>query len=264
MLPPAGSMSIDIEGRPIRLVTNQTSYLTQLLYWKRPENFEYTSIFLDVIRKVDTFFDVGANIGYYSLLAAHVNPTIKVTAFEPARGPLHFLRRNIELNGFNQIRVEPVALSDSNGMITFYESGSLKYAYVDYNLAGDGNTGSIVSDRFVANEVAAIRPDDYVAENHVDSIDLIKIDTEGTEHLILRNADRILSKMRPIIVCETLFDTIEDELDELLSSYGYEFFNHTERGLQKTDTIRREEDNQVRNCFFVHPDKRDLIADHIV
>ncbi len=262
-LPPSGRLTIEIEGRPVKLVTNQTSYLTHLLYWEKPEQFEYTSIFLDLIKRVDSFFDVGANIGYYSLLAAHVNPSVEITAFEPSRGPLHFLKANIALNGFTTINVEPVALNDTNGEITFFEASSKKYAYLEHNLAGDGNTGSIRSDRFVENTVLAIRPDDYVRDAEINNIDLIKIDTEGTEHSILRSADRILSEFRPIVICETLFDTIESELDDLFSGYGYEFYNHTADGLKKSETIRRNTDDGVRNCFFVPPEKRALIAQHI-
>ncbi len=89
------------------------------------------------------------------------------------------------------------------------------------------------------------------------------MDTEGTEYLILEKSDEVLSDMKPIIICETLFNKIEAELETILSKYDYEFYNHTEDGLIKVDSIVREKDNGVRNCFFVHPSKLFLVEEFI-
>jgi hypothetical protein len=90
------------------------------------------------------------------------------------------------------------------------------------------------------------------------------MDTEGTENLILESSDFILTEMKPIIICETLFNTIEPELEKIMSSYGYEFYNHMPSGLQKADTIIRKENNGISNCFFVHPDKYHLIEEFVI
>lgn len=264
-LPPSGRISLSVEGKKLKLETNQTNYLTQLIYWNGYRNFEYTEIFLKLIKQVDSFFDIGANIGYYSLLAARVKPEIKIVAFEPAIGPLHFLQKNVELNQFTNIEIAPVALSDQNGEITFYEVESEKYLYLKYNLAGEGNAGSKTTERnFVKNIVPTTTLDEYLAANKVKNIDLIKIDTEGTEHLILEYSKKVLTEMKPIIICETLFGKIEGELDIIMKSYGYEFYNHVGKGLQKVESIKRKEDNDVLNCFFVHPTKKHLIEPFIV
>ncbi len=129
---------------------------------------------------------------------------------------------------------------------------------------GGGNAGSeMTENNFVKITVPTITLDEYVKLNHISSIDLIKMDTEGTENLILENSKFVLENMKPIIICETLFQTIEDKLEEILMAFGYEFYNHTERGLEKVATIKRELDNGVRNCFFVHPSKYYLIAEFI-
>ncbi len=49
-------------------------------------------------------------------------------------------------------------------------------------------------------------------KNNEEELDLIKLDTEGTEHLILKHANIILEKFKPIVICETLYNTIEPEL----------------------------------------------------
>jgi len=261
---PSGIITIRHSGNILKINTNQTNYLTFLVFWEGYKYWEYTDIFIHLIKKMNSFFDIGANIGYYSLLAAMENSKIEIVSFEPATGPLFYFKKNIELNNYSNIKLEAVALSHKSGEIDFYEIKNKKYTYLEHNLAGEGNAGSITTGRnFVINKVPTITLDDYVKTNHIKYIDLIKIDTEGTENLILENSKFVLEEMKPIVICETLFQTIESELEIIMNIYGYEFYNHTERGLKKVTSIKRELDNGVRNCFFVHPSKYYLITEFI-
>lgn len=265
-LPPSGSLKIESSnGNTFKILTNQTSYLTQLIFWNGGyQAFEYTSIFIKLVKKVDSFYDIGANIGFYSLIAASEHKNISVVGFEPALGPLFYFRKNVAINNFNNIKIEPIALSHTNGEIDFYEVRNKKYKYLENNLAGESNTGSKTKGRnYVLNKVKTTTLDDYVNANDVTTIDLIKMDTEGTENLILENSNFVLSEMKPIIICETLFNTIEKELEKILKSHGYNFYNHTKSGLQKVSSITRLKDNGIRNCFFVHPTKLHLIEEFL-
>lgn len=266
-LPPSGIVKIrNQEGHIMKFKTNQTNYLTKLIFWEGGyERFEYTGIFIKLIKKVGSFYDIGANIGYYSLLAAMENKEIKVVGFEPATGPLFYFRENVRINNYTNIKVESLALSHKEGEIEFYEIRNKKYKYLEHNLAGESNAGSNTTGRnFVVNKVKTSTLDNYVKANQVNTIDLIKMDTEGTENLILEKAGVVLREMKPIIICETLFNTIEPELEIIMKSYGYEFYNHLETGLQKQDSIIRKENNGVSNCFFVHPSKFHLIEEFVV
>lgn len=262
---PSGLMEIKLSGgKKMKFLTNQTSYLTKLIFWDGYENFEYTDLFNKLIRKVSVFYDVGANIGYYSLIAALENEDIEVVSFEPATGPLHFLKMNVALNNLTNVRIEPIALSDKKGEIVFYEIRNKKYKYLEYNLAGEGNAGSKTTGRnFVPSTVKTMTLDQYVKMKGDKTIDLIKMDTEGTENTILSKSDEVLKHMRPIVICETLFDTIEPELDALFRKYGYEFYNHVDDHLEKVETIVRKIDDGVRNCFFVPPEKFNLISEFV-
>lgn len=263
-LPPSGTLRLKADNKVFRLRTNQTNYLTKKVFWEGLENFEYTPIFIDLVKKAGTFYDIGANIGFYSVLASVINPKIQVTSFEPASGPLSYLRQNVALGNHKNIRVAPVALSNIEGSIDFFEIRNHKYTYLQHNLGGEGNTGSKTIERFfVKTSVPCTTLDAFVRESGLQRLDLVKMDTEGTEHLILQKATETLTRMKPLIVCETLFNKIEGELEDLLKPLGYEFYNHTPQGLQKVDTLRRAEDNGVRNCFFVHPSKRDWIASFV-
>lgn len=267
-IPPSGKLVFKIhDDLRVKFATNQTSYITYLLYWEGGLlNFEYTDIFLKLIKKIHCFYDVGANIGYYSLLAAKMNNKLRIVAFEPAKGSLHFLKKNIQINEITNIDIESLALSDSeNEEIIFYEVKNSKYKYLKYNLAGEGNTGSKTKERdFVKNKVKTMTLDGMVKLKKETGIDLIKMDTEGTENLILKKSDYVLRTMKPIVICETLFNRIEKDLEENFKSYGYEFYNHINKGLRKQKSIIRKEDDGIRNCFFVHPSKFHLIEEFVI
>lgn len=265
-LPPSGKMVMyDSKNQKIKLYTNQTNYLTHLLYWEGGAmNFEYTSIFLALIRRMQCFYDIGANIGYYSLLAAAENKDIHVVGFEPATGPLYYFKKNVQANRFKNIQIESVALAEREGELVFYEIKNKKYTYLEHNLAGESNAGSKTKGKnFVKVNVKATTLDRFAKKNN-HAIDLIKMDTEGTEHLILQQGSEVLEHYKPIVICETLFNAIEPELEKVMKVHNYLFFNHVADGLQQVDTIIRNQDNGVRNCFFVHPSKLTLIQDFII
>ena len=264
-IPPSGVLTLKTNSGNIKLSTNQTSYLTQLLFWNGYKNFEYSDIFEQLSKQISTFLDIGSNIGYYSLLATMANPKIKVYAFEPAKGPNHFLRRNILINNFqNNIEQIDLALSSAIGQINFYEVENKKYTYLKYNLAGEGNAGTKTTSRnFVMNSVKSTTLKAFINSRKLQKIDLIKIDTEGTEVDILNSGIEEIMQLEPIIICETLFNTIESELEDFFKKLNYQFYNHTPKGLEKVATLKRETDNGVRNCFFVPLSKMYLITPFI-
>ncbi|KJD31531.1 hypothetical protein PK35_14065 [Tamlana nanhaiensis] len=260
-IPPSGTLNLKTDSGLIKIATNQTSYLTQILFWKGYKQFEYSDIFEGLSKKATCFLDIGSNIGYYSLLAAKANPTIKIFAFEPALGPKYFLNKNIILNNFNS-SITPInlALSDSSGTIDFYEVKSIKYKYLKYDLAGEGNAGTKTTSRnFIKNTVKATTLTNFTKNYNLDKIDLIKMDTEGTEISILKASKETIVKHQPIVICETLYNTIEAELDAFFTAIDYDFYNHTVKGLKKVNTIKRTYDDGVRNCFFVPKSKTGLI-----
>uniref|UniRef100_UPI00359403A9 FkbM family methyltransferase n=1 Tax=Pricia sp. TaxID=2268138 RepID=UPI00359403A9 len=206
----------------------------------------------------------GANIGYYSILGCKINPSLTVYAFEPSIGVMIYMRENLKINNLlDKVFIEPIALSDVSGTIDFYEMRNLKFPTI-YNLSGEHNLGA-KKDR-ISNKikVESITLDAYLDDKKIDSVDLIKLDTEGAEYQILTGATHTLNKFKPIIICETLFNSIEKELDAVMRKNEYRFYNHTNQGLEHVDTIIRVRDNGVRNCFFVPAEKVHLIEEWIV
>jgi FkbM family methyltransferase len=262
-LPPSGVIHLKIDSvRKIKMATNQTSYVTKLLYWNGVDSFEYTLVFKKLIMNCHVFIDIGANSGYYSLLACGLNEKISVHSFEPATGPHFFLKKNVAINGFkNQIDVQAIALSEERNEVLFYEVTNHKYSYLKYNLGG---VGSLESDMAkTARRVETISLDQFVEDNEIKNIDLIKLDTEGTEHFILKGSMKSLRKFQPIIICELLFHKIEHELEDIFRKENYLFFLHSKGVLIPTSTLIRAEDDGVRDCFFVPKSKIELLEKFI-
>lgn len=178
--------------------------IASLLFWHGLDGFEpETSRTLRFFfERAETFIDVGANCGYYSLLGALWNSNLQVVAFEPVRPIFDGLRKNVVLNRLeDRIRCENMALSCESGRATLFLP------------TGEGldveATGTLVSDSWQSRkgspriEVEAMRFDEYETR-HPMRVDLIKIDVEDFEAAVLEGMQKIILRDRPFIVCEIL------------------------------------------------------------
>jgi len=234
-----------VKGKNIesfKMTTNPTNAVTKFLYWRNIEGFEYSSvkIFIELIKTSRIFFDVGSNIGYYSLLASSIRKKqIEVYAFEPMPSIFDYLKKNIVLNNYKNINPINLALSNENGTATFYSILNLKFKELP-QLTGDGGLSaehSGISSKIRFN-VNTITLDDFVLKNLGNKkIDLIKLDVEANEQKVLMGADKVLSIHRPIIQCEILKNQIEIELLDVLKKYDYLYFRCTDNGLLLVDSF---------------------------
>ena len=147
------------------------------------------------VRRGDTVYDVGANIGYFSLsLAKQVGPTGHVIAFEPIPRNLEVLRKNIENNRLSNVQVFCAAASDRKGEAIIR---------IAENLA----TSSLVWHRrnAAAEElsVPTIAIDDLVESGELGQPRFVKIDVEGAEGLALQGMQRTVAAARPVISIES-------------------------------------------------------------
>jgi FkbM family methyltransferase len=162
---------------------------------------EITALVQRLLKPGMTFVDVGANIGYYTLLATkQVGHTGKVYAFEPE--PLNFelLRKNVIVNWFSGVvRTEKKAVSDAGGQIDFY---------VRQNYRGNSSIGPVTRehlenlyDSMERIQVETISLDEYFPEPP--SIDVLKIDVEGAELDALQGMRHLIqSNPEIVIICE--------------------------------------------------------------
>ncbi|HEY1207223.1 MAG: FkbM family methyltransferase [Bryobacteraceae bacterium] len=161
------------------------------------------------IPKGGVFVDLGAHVGYYSLkAAAMVGPSGRVLAVEPNPETLRKLRANIRESGAAQVVVEPVACSDSEGVVDFFASPreNTSASSMSKVNAAQGNSVS------ATYRVRTRRLDDIVRESGVTRVDVIKIDVEGAELLVLKGAGETLDRYHPVVEVELI--------DEQLASMG--------------------------------------------
>jgi FkbM family methyltransferase len=169
-----------------------------------------------------TVLDVGANWGYFTLLAAGlVGPSGRVLALEPDPRMFDLLERNLALNRSSHARARPVAASDRDGvaLLEGYAEGTGNRGLSRLR-DGEGVPGCL--------EVPAVTIDAILDRERMDVIDLVKIDVEGVEDAVLlgmrdglRNGrfGRILIELHPALLAER--GRTPDECCERLQAAGY-------------------------------------------
>lgn len=158
------------------------------------------------LRPGGTFVDVGANAGYFSLLAAAlVGPSGRVAAFEPNPATAALLRAHAERNGSGgTVSVEPVALMDEDGEMELYLSTSRHNDGLSTFFPSEEALRRGDLDRAAVVRVPARRYDAWAAEANFPAPDVVKIDVEGAEEEVLRGmAGTLEASPPPRIVCET-------------------------------------------------------------
>lgn len=172
-----------------------TLYRAETFSEKEPE----TLAWIDNFDKDSVFWDIGANVGLYSIYAAKVKNT-KTFSFEPSVFNLEFLAKNIFLNKLeSNINIIPMALSDSNGINTFNMSNILwGGALSTFSKSYDQNGGEL--DIKFSYKTLGITSDDAAKIFHLPFPKYIKIDVDGIEHLILSGMSSILKNADEILI----------------------------------------------------------------
>ena len=213
---------IDYERHEIFInVDSLTEYSSRLHSCKKePETVEWIETLFE---EGDVFFDVGANVGAYSLIACKFHGgAVKVYAFEPAFPTFVQLSKNIILNGCDEGIVPlQIALSERTGLETLnYHNvspgGSLHALGESADNRGD------VFEPVARQPVLAYRIDDLVEQFPIPAPNHMKIDVDGTELQILKGADHTVSSplLRSIIVELEEGHQDRDQVVEFLSKRG--------------------------------------------
>lgn len=177
-----------------------------------------TEIIKKTLKKGDIAIDLGANIGYYTLLFAKlVGETGKVFAFEPEPSNVELIKKNLAINGHHNVVVEQKAVSDKSGKAKLYSNGSV------LTIQNASNPHKIQKPILVD----AVSLEDYF-KKRCKSIDFIKMDIEGAEYFALKGMRSLLEKnekIKMIIEFAPCFlknaGVKPEEYLELLKNYGF-------------------------------------------
>lgn len=168
------------------------------------------------------FFDIGANVGLYSLSVAYRIRGVRIHAFEPVPDTLLGFKDNLSRNGLDgRVILNQLAVGETEGQVYITSDHDCS----NYLIHSDSDENKI--------EVGCTRLDKYVRDNSIQRVDVVKIDVEGREFSVLRGAEESLKRFRPIVIVELLeapsdfFDRKVEPFREtinLMVSLGYEYY----------------------------------------
>lgn len=196
------------------------------------------------------FLDIGAHHGIYSIVAAkRLGTSGRVVAFEPSSREFRRLRLHLQLNRMGLVHAEPVAIGAATATRKFFQV-----------VGGDSTRGGLrppaIPDELTETSVETVRLDDYISRSALDHVDIVKLDVEGGELEVLQGASNVLTKFRPVFICEVLDAATRAwgyEAREIVlkfQSYGFEWYEFRSDGSIVPHNIRNDYPD-VRNYLAV-------------
>lgn len=227
----------------LHMYVNATDHIQKNIFWYGRYEEEASFLWQRIVQNDSVVLDIGANIGYFSLLAAAKAIEGKVISFEPVSAFRNDFKKNIALNNFKNIEVLSFAVSDKNEETDIYLSA-------DDNL---GMTSLTPPENFSGKKerISTIVLDEWTKTKNLSKIDIVKIDVEGAEEKVLTGMTDILQNQRPAIFIEIIntqlsrFDSSAEELWRLLQQCGYQGYEITKRCTLKQLTDCKEGYNLV-------------------
>jgi FkbM family methyltransferase len=194
------------------------------LRFERPE----LEFILRMLQPGMTFFDIGANVGVFSVAAGKAMEEAQgsIYAFEPCPATFAILEKNLQENELAGVHAQCVALSERSGAASLYVNAAMKDGL---NSLEDPSHGDAEVVGTVAVRVTTL--DEFIAEHEIPSVDVMKVDVEGAELLVFRGARGLLARANaPLILyegyswCTAGFHYHPVEIMWLLETFGYEIF----------------------------------------
>lgn len=227
---PKGEIMVEVHGNKYYLKASDRGMTPMLL---SKNNYEAAEIRLvkQSIKTDMTVVDIGANIGYFTLLFSQLSgKNGRVLAFEPEPENLGFLEKNIQVNNCKNIEVVAVALAESKGYIDFFvpEHTRSTASMVASNLIYEKGVNKI--------SVPTESLDEYLSSIGVSKVDFIKIDVQGAENIVFKGGQKTLAQEHLSIMMEywpygmNKAGTNVSEYLKMFEQYNFTFFELKENG----------------------------------
>ncbi len=198
------------------------------------------------------FFDVGANTGIYTLMAAK-HPNLKqIHSFEPVPRVFHYLRRNIESNEFRHAHAHQLAVSKASGRIKFVVPNGI---VLPVGSSEQNSEKAFTDSTFEELDVETCSIDDFLSKPGVLPPDVMKIDTETTEPFVVEGAAKLIDRSRPSIVAEVITAEVGRSLTELFAKRRYKYFLLTEDQIIEKSSIEPDPPLKYLNYALI-PEER--------
>lgn len=213
-----------------------------------------TSVLLHIAATADSFVDIGANVGFFTIRLSNSHRRLRTTAIEATPSTAAILAKNVELNALNdRVDIFNCAVGSREGRChVFIPKISGHSAASTANLHPEEETQVL--------EVEMKRLDTLLPCNLMKH-DLVKIDVEGAEYDVLLGSTRILKEGRPTVFAELLrkwmkpFGRHPNDVISMMSTYGYRTLQFAKFGLQEISFV--DENTIPTNFLFVQGDQFD-------
>lgn len=241
-LKPKGVILIDVQGSKIYVDTDDRSIVPLFLVDGVMEKYE-TELFKQIVKEGMVVVDIGAHVGYYTLIAAKlVGKNGTVYAFEPEPSSYELLCKNIEVNRYTNVVPVPKAVSNKQeGVKLWFDKVNLPCSSFSKE-----NVSFFSKEKVSSVEVETITLDEFFDKVvKANKVDFMKIDTQGTEGLIIDGAEKILKSNSLKIIMEFGPDLLRNlgtdplKLLEELKNYGFKInlINEKNQSLDPVETI---------------------------
>lgn len=191
--------------------------------WLGSYEYEKRVLFERSVPEGGIVFDIGANVGFYTLLASIlVGKRGEVVAFEPLPRNLRYLKSHLLMNRITNVSVVKAAVSDRDGECCFEEG--LTHSTGSISAAGALRVRTVVLDSLVSAGTVPV-------PTH------IKIDVEGAEFSVLRGSMSVLTAHKPVLFLATHGKDVHHRCCDLLRSLGYSLRSITGVPVDQTDEI---------------------------
>ncbi len=231
----------------------------EILNWGEYEK-EERKIYDKIITDEMIIFDVGANMGWYSILFSKKSNNSVIHSFEPIETTYKHCIENVKINNLKNVHVNKIGLSNKVGKETFFYSPETSVLTSSKNIINYNNMNKISC--FITTL------DSYVEKFKINCIDFIKCDVEGAELFVLKGGLQSIRNFQPILFLELFHEWTKrfgyhpSEVFDLLLSIGYEAYLPINGKLELTkDYIGQDFDKQ--NYFFLQKKKHQKIINRL-
>ncbi len=173
------------------------------------------------VRPGAVFVDVGANVGWFSLMVAAHRPEAAVWAIEPLPETAGVLRRNVREAGLDSVAVHEVALGEADGAVEFVATADPAFAHARGLAASRSESGRAVRAGTEVTTCPVTTLDRLWAAAGRPQVDAVKVDVEGAEPAVLAGAREMLAQCHPLLVVEAPTEPELRAVRGVLDPLGY-------------------------------------------
>ncbi len=232
---------IDLQLVPnIKLRCHPDSYSAGAVVYCGLYDYDDMNFLLRYLRAEDSFLDIGANIGVYTLLAASKIHSGSIYSFEALPKNYTRLQENIEFNQFKHVKTYAIAVSNQTGTVALNLAEGDSMPFITHSATD--TTITVPTDTL----------DNLLQNQSLANLTLAKMDIEGAEILALKGALSLLKQQRPYVWILEVNDTVshfghqKQDLVDFLNSYGYNLYHYSADTNQLSSvSIKEQQGNNV-------------------